>query len=430
MMVDKKKPNQQNPEPCRNYKNELSLLSDEKANEVVGRSLKIYYVVESLRITNTFEYKINEFVEAHMYIIDQEVQLFLKKPKPNEDELTVESIYSGMAGIALLYNFYANKTQNKNKTIEAKLIIEKCISILDENSDSVTYLTGKSGIFVTATEIYRDLGDIKNAKKMIEKVVDLLPLALNQKMPDVLLYGRAGYLYSLLILKKLGWEDPDRDRLIRKVVTSIFNNGIQTCDRDKPRRTSLMYKCHNKKYLGAAQGLSGVIHCLLLAKSYLTKSELDDLIKPALDYLLTLRYKSGNLPVSLCSDPDRLVQWCHGASGVTHTYVLAYKVFLDEKYLNAAVQYADIVWKRGLLTKGYGLCHGVSGNSYAFMSLFQLTGKTKYLYRAARFVDWCLTTNRQNRIPDNPYSMFEGVAGVTYALMDVQDPIAANIPGF
>ncbi|XP_060855743.1 lanC-like protein 2 isoform X2 [Metopolophium dirhodum] len=382
MMVDKKKPNQQNPEPCRNYKNELSLLSDEKANEVVGRSLKIYYVVESLRITNTFEYKINEFVEAHMYIIDQEVQLFLKKPKPNEDELTVESIYSGMAGIALLYNFYANKTQNKNKTIEAKLIIEKCISILDENSDSVTYLTGKSGIFVTATEIYRDLGDIKNAKKMIEKVVDLLPLALNQKMPDVLLYGRAGYLYSLLILKKLGWEDPDRDRLIRK------------------------------------------------AKSYLTKSELDDLIKPALDYLLTLRYKSGNLPVSLCSDPDRLVQWCHGASGVTHTYVLAYKVFLDEKYLNAAVQYADIVWKRGLLTKGYGLCHGVSGNSYAFMSLFQLTGKTKYLYRAARFVDWCLTTNRQNRIPDNPYSMFEGVAGVTYALMDVQDPIAANIPGF
>jgi len=43
------------------------------------------------------------------------------------------------------------------------------LSILDENSDSVTYLTGKSGIFVTATEIYRDLGDFKNAKKMIEK---------------------------------------------------------------------------------------------------------------------------------------------------------------------------------------------------------------------------------------------------------------------
>jgi len=82
------------------------------------------YVVESLRITNTFEYKINEFVEAHMFIIDQEVQLFLKKPKPNEDELTVESIYSGMAGIALLYNFYANKTHNKNKTIEVCSVVK------------------------------------------------------------------------------------------------------------------------------------------------------------------------------------------------------------------------------------------------------------------------------------------------------------------
>jgi len=62
------------------------------------------------------------------------------------------------------------------------------------------------------------------------------------------------------------------------------------------------------------------------AKTYLTQNELDNLIKPALDYLLTLRYKSGNLPSSLCNDPDQLVQWCHGAAGVSHTYALAYKV--------------------------------------------------------------------------------------------------------
>lgn len=49
------------------------------------------------------------------------------------------------------------------------------------------------------------------------RVLDLLLLALNKKLPDILLYGRAGYLYSLLLLKKLGWEDPDRDKLIRKV---------------------------------------------------------------------------------------------------------------------------------------------------------------------------------------------------------------------
>jgi len=40
--MDKKKLDQQNSEPSRNYKNELSLLSDEKANELIERTLKIY----------------------------------------------------------------------------------------------------------------------------------------------------------------------------------------------------------------------------------------------------------------------------------------------------------------------------------------------------------------------------------------------------
>lgn len=42
------------------------------------------------------------------------------------------------------------------------------------------------------------------------------------------------------------------------------------------------------------------------AKTYLTQNELDNLIKPALDYLLTLRYKSGNLPSSLCNDRSKM----------------------------------------------------------------------------------------------------------------------------
>lgn len=52
---------------------------------------------------------------------------------------------------------------------KAKQIIEKCLSVLDNNSECVTYLNGKSGIYVTATEIYREIGDLNNAKKMIEK---------------------------------------------------------------------------------------------------------------------------------------------------------------------------------------------------------------------------------------------------------------------
>ena len=46
-----------------------------------------------------------------------------------------------------------------------------------------------------------------------------------------------------------------------------------------------------------------------------------------MDYLLSIRLASGNLPSSLESSvDDRLVHWCHGASGAVHLFARAYKV--------------------------------------------------------------------------------------------------------
>lgn len=53
--------------------------------------------------------------------------------------------------------------------------------------------------------------------------------------------------------------------------------------------------------------------------------------------------------------------------------IIFFKVFQDEKYLNIALECGDVVWKRGLLCKGYSICHGVSGNAYTFLELFQRT---------------------------------------------------------
>lgn len=95
---------------------------------IIKFSTFFQFIVDEFKTTQTFENKINEFVEANMRILKQEVKNFLKQPKPQEDERTVESIYSGMAGIALLYNFYASKTKNKNKTKEVCLVINNCFN--------------------------------------------------------------------------------------------------------------------------------------------------------------------------------------------------------------------------------------------------------------------------------------------------------------
>ena len=44
----------------------------------------------------------------------------------------------------------------------------------------------------------------------------------------------------------------------------------------------------------------------------------------------------------------------------------------------------DVVWERGLLTKGYGLCHGTAGNGYVFLNLYHATNDQKWLHRAIK----------------------------------------------
>lgn len=56
----------------------------------------------------------------------------------------------------------------------------------------------------------------------------------------------------------------------------------------------------------------------------------------------------------------------------------------DQKYKDAALECAEVIWQRGLLKKGYGLCHGVAGNAYAFLCAFKLSGDEKYLNYACQ----------------------------------------------
>lgn len=53
---------------------------------------------------------------------------------------------------------------------------------------------------------------------------------------------------------------------------------------------------------------------------------LTEMVKPSVDYVRHRRFRSGNYPSSLSNETDRLVHWCHGAPGVIHMLMQAYKV--------------------------------------------------------------------------------------------------------
>lgn len=62
------------------------------------------------------------------------------------------------------------------------------------------------------------------------------------------------------------------------------------------------------------------------AKDYLAESELNNLVRPTVDYLQGICFPSDNFPSSLGNNTDRLVQWCHGAPGAVFLFAQAYKV--------------------------------------------------------------------------------------------------------
>lgn len=64
--------------------------------------------------------------------------------------------------------------------------------------------------------------------------------------------------------------------------------------------------------------------------------------------------------------------------------------------------------------------------------MFQLTNDPKYLHRAIKFGQWCCVDGKlhETRTPDRPFSLFEGLAGTIYYLVDLLDPQNARFPAF
>lgn len=115
----------------------------------------------------------------------------------------------------------------------------------------------------------------------------------NNDLPDELLYGRAGYLFSLLFLNSNISPPPIEDELIKQVskynelefqflvillhyrinhvvikkilyqvIAHIIKSG-HIYSASRKYKTPLMYVWHDTEYIGGAHGLAGILYLLL-----------------------------------------------------------------------------------------------------------------------------------------------------------------------
>lgn len=173
------------------------------------------------------------------------------------------------------------------------------------------------------------------------------------------LYGRAGYLQAIAFVRSETNDQKFAQELVRDIVKDVLEEGTRMAKRSGVD-LQYLWGWYEKLYLGAAHGIVGILATLLYFKEEV------QIFDGALEHIRDMIWKldemcfeSGNLKPSI-TDPevsDRLVHFCHGASGHILLLVKAYEVFEDVQFLERAETIArSVMCRRGLLRKGVGLC--------------------------------------------------------------------------
>ncbi|KAJ4840635.1 LanC-like protein gcl2 [Turnera subulata] len=336
------------------------------------------------------------------------------------------TLYTGTLGTAFLLFKSYQVTNNKNDISLCLEIVKACDSA-SLGSKDVTFICGRAGVCALGAVAAKYANDEALQNYFLNQFEEI---KLSKDHPDELLYGRSGYLWCCLFLNKHIGEWTVPRTTIRAVADEIIKHG-----RAFPKKggSPLMYEWYGERYWGAAHGLAGIMHVLMDVE--LKPDEVED-VKATLRYMINNRFTSGNYAASEADrDRDVLVHWCHGAPGVALTLVKAAKVFGDKIFLEAAIEAAEVVWRRGLL-KRVGICHGISGNTYVFLSLYQMTRNEEYLYKAKAFASFLLDgahtliSAGEMHGGDNPHSLFEGMGGMAYLFLDMTDPANARFPAY
>ncbi|XP_062608845.1 lanC-like protein 3 isoform X1 [Saccostrea cucullata] len=363
-------------------------------------------------------------------------------------------LYVGNSGVG--YMLYYLATQESFQS-ERQDYLEQALMYAKVNMDYIgrggmrsdppsSFILGQAGVLVLCSLLYKTIGDEKSSDRYIAQYAQLAEHCkkidfFGRNGSDELFVGRAGYLCGVLALRQKTGKQVIGDDVLTGLWRTMVASGRKGAEKQHSSpKSALMYSYYNTEYLGAAHGLSSILQ-MLLSFPEILKSDpaAEQDIRKSVDFMLGLE-QHGNYPPAMDEvgphhrrpEDQELVHWCHGAPGVVYLFARAFKVWGDQRYLDACLRCGEVTWTKGLLKKGPGICHGVAGSGYVFLLLYRLTGDFKHLHRAQQFAEFLFTEEFQRgaRVPDTPFSLYEGYAGTVCFLADLIQPDKAEFPFF
>ena len=264
------------------------------------------------------------------------------------------------------------------------------------------------------------LTDRDKAASSTSQVLAYSRLILGNNDPDYSsnewLYGRAGYLYLLRLLRsRLGTVDSRLSGLITETIDQVVETILSA---PQP------WTWHGKTFLGSVHGSIGIITQVVLSSPGSAP-----VLQDQLSALLDLQSETGNFPSSLPSHHEKLVQFCHGAPGFAASLISIRPHFpkLEGKISNALSKARQCSWQYGMLTKTPSLCHGITGNAVVLESSEQM--KVFLSHTTAEALGEIEYTGGEKGL-DKYLSLYTGAAGNAWAWAVLNKGLEGQVIGY
>lgn len=334
------------------------------------------------------------------------------------------TVFSGVGGRALLLlklqaatgsSAYAASAAAYVAAMEAKLPRQE---LADKLTGFVGFMWSRVGMLCVSALAADRRGDGAVVGRRVAQVV--AAFRAREGKYDDFDSGRAGLLYAARFLDaNLGAGAPRVPRaLVLAVAQAIVDRGAAT----GAAHGNAFLQWHGPNdhglWLGQSHGSAGVLQQLLAVGELRANATAMAAIGATLDHLVASQLPSGNFPTEYYNaTQDYLVQWDHGAPGVSAALLAGWRATGNASYLASAERALDVTWRRGLVLKGLMNCHGIGGNTWMQLHAYHVTSDPKYAYRALAFQRTVLGSpllsdlramRQPQPLPDGPWGFWTG----------------------
>ena len=323
-------------------------------------------------------------------------------PRNHYSKHDLHGLYSGPTSIA--YLFLTLSKSSPELIIAHRNPAYWCRKYLYDSYHEVPVTPSRCGV-ANETLARLAVGAVaEQSEKLVDLFLSFVPAVLAEegdKASNEWLYGRAGTLYLLRLIRTYTPLNPKVDEAITAIIEKIIQEGPP-------------WFWHGKGYLGAVHGSIGIVTQIISSEPK-RAMQLEGLVEKL---IAAQNSATGNWASSNESGRDHLVQFCHGAPGFVISLLAVRQHFTQDSQLLEDIDKAidigrDCIYEQGLLAKEPCLCHGATGNAVA------LDGK-----KQEHLMRWCQRdvvekglNNGVFRKSDDEWGLFCGEAGRSWGWM-------------